>query len=539
VTVQPKQTLPHVIRRIAAESPSRPALIHNGTTYSYGEVWGEASRAARALVHLGIGPGDRVGILFGNQPEWLVASVAACAAGAIAVPLNTWYKELELDWTLRHARISVLLSMDRMLSRDYAALISSIIPELSAAEPGSLKSPKFTALRAVVVTGAAPAGTFSWDEFLDLGRDVADLDARLEELTPSDTAFVLYTSGSTGEPKGAMLAHGNVLASGRTIGDRRQITADDPIWLGSALFYGLGATNALPVALTRAAPLVIHDFFDATRALNAIESSAAAVFYGTGNMAQAMLDHSDFSTARVRTLRKGNAGTMEKYKRLTLFGLQMDLATPAYGLTEAYGQSTGGWPDDPVEIKLSTDGEPLPGVEIQINGLDTERPVPRGDVGRIMLRGRVSEGYLGQPPWTGGLARTADGWIDTGDLGRIDDAGRVIFQSRLKEIIKSGGIGVSPIEIEQLLARHPSVRDAHVVSVPDAALGEAIVAFIESSSPVPEADLKAFVRERAASFKVPHHILFRLGEDIPRLASGKVAKLRLAEEAAREFAKAE
>ena len=515
------RTLGGVLEEIAAAAPQRPAVFYEGARKSYAELRAESRRAARALIGAGVRRGDRVGVLIGNAPEWLVVCFAAAYMGATLVPLNTWHKREELEWTLRHARVRALVAASAYLKQDYEALLAEMRSRL----------PDLTLLAFV---GGREGMT--WDDLLASAGGVDDgrLDVALGEVEPEDLAFVLYTSGSTAEPKGVLLRHRGVVENGYQIGARRDLDADDRVWLGSPLFYGLGATNALPATLTHSASLVLQNHFDAGRAIDVIESARATVWYGTGNMARAIIDHPSYSRRRVASLEKGNAGTVAEYKRMTLVEMGIARATPAYGLTESYGQCTGGLPDDALDVKLYTNGRPLPGFELLIADPQTRRPLPAGETGLVLLRGHTTDGYLDN------LAETAravlsDGTFDTGDLGRLDREGRFVFHSRLKEVIKSGGISVSPVEVEQLLTDHPEVSDAHVVGVPHPVRGELVVAFVVARGPATESDLRAYVRSRAASFKVPHHVLFRSEAELPRLGSGKVAKHRLREAALAEL----
>jgi fatty-acyl-CoA synthase len=521
----------------ATASPAHPAILYRSGSISYAELREQSIAAARSLLALGIGRGDRVGILLGNQPEWVVMALATSWLGATLVPLNTWYKETELAWTLRHCGLRLLVSAARFITADYLGLIHRLVPEARGAAPGAIDSPAFPALKSLFLLGEVPAGVPTWNDFLKLG-DTVGLDAfraSAARASGEDAAFILYTSGSTADPKGVLLNGAGVVGNGFELGHRRGIVAEDRVWLGTPLFYGLGATNALPATLTRGATLVLQDYFEAGAAIETIERTAATVYYGTGNMTRGMLDHPDYALARIGSLQKGNAGTVAEYKRLTLIEMGIKGAVPAYGLTETYGNATVGWPDDPLEAKLETSGTPLPGMEMRIVDPKTGRDLSQGDVGLVLIRGHTTPGYLDNPEETAKALRP-DGFFDTGDLGRFDGDGRFIFHSRLKEVIKSGGINVSPVEVEQLIASHPDIRDAYVVGVSDPVRGELVVAFVDAAAALGEGEVKAYVKERAASFKVPHHVFFRSESQLPRLASGKVAKHRLAEEAKRELA---
>ena len=520
----------------AAAAPAHPAILYRGTAMSYGELQERSIAVARSLLALGVGRGDRVGVLLGNQPEWVNMALAASYLGATLVPLNTWYKESELGWTLRHCGLKLLVSAARFIKADYLGLLHRIVPEAEGAAPGAIRSPAYPDLKGLFFLGEVPAGVPTWQDFLKLGDAVPAADFRAAAACASgeDAAFILYTSGSTADPKGVLLNGRGVVGNGFELGHRRGIVAEDRVWLGTPLFYGLGATNALPATLTRGATLVLQDFYEAGSAIEVIHNSGATVYYGTGNMTRGILDHPDYSQARIGSLQKGNAGTVAEYKRLTLVEMGIKGAVPAYGLTETYGNATVGWPDDPLEAKIATSGTPLPGMEMRIVDPKSGRGLPNGEVGLVLIRGHTTPGYLDNPEETAKALRP-DGFFDTGDLGRFDGDGRFIFHSRLKEVIKSGGINVSPVEVEQLIASHPDVRDAYVVGVADPVRGELVVAFVDAAAAIGEGDVKSFVKERAASFKVPHHVFFRSEEDLPRLASGKVAKHRLAEEAKREL----
>ncbi len=517
-------------------APDHAAILYRDRAISYAELQAESIGAARSLIALGVTKGDRIGVLLGNQPEWVTMALAASYLGVTLVPLNTWYKETELVWTLRHCGLKLMISATRFLKADYLALLHKIVPEAESTRPGAIASPVFPDLKSLFFLGEAPGRVASWTDFIACGRDVSDADfaAALALATGDDTAFILYTSGSTADPKGVMLNGRSVVANGFELAQRRGIVADDRVWCGTPLFYGLGATNALPATLTCGATMVLQDHFEAGSAIDVIHRSAATVYYGTGNMTRGMLDHPDYAQAKIGSLQKGNAGTVAEYKRLTLVEMGITGAVPAYGLTETYGNATVGLPDDPLEAKLETSGTPLPGMEMRIVDPATGEDLPQGEVGLVLIRGHTTPGYLNNPEETAKALRS-DGFFDTGDLGRFDGDGRFIFHSRLKEVIKSGGINVSPVEVEQLIAGHPDVRDAYVVGVADPARGEVIVAFVDAATAIAADDVRSYIKERAASFKVPHHVFFRSEEELPRLASGKIAKHKLREEALSEL----
>ncbi|MDB5370664.1 MAG: Acyl-CoA synthetase (AMP-forming)/AMP-acid ligase [Roseomonas sp.] len=518
------RTLAAVLDEWAALDPTRPAIFHEDRVLSYGALREETLAAAATLLARGVRPGDRIGMLLGNVPEWVVLALAADRVGAVMVPLSTWYKETEIAWTMAHCGISLLVSATRFLRTDYAAIIAGLVPEVRGGGR-NIRNPRFPSLRHVMLLESEAA---SWDDFLAEGRGH---EAALPRDLPADrNAFIIYTSGSTAAPKGVVLNQDSLVANGWQLGARRGIGPQDRVWIGTPLFYALGAANALPASLTHGAAIVLQGWFEPGRAMDTIERTCATVYYATGNMTIGMLGHPEYRKARLGSLVKGNAGLGAEYKRLTLVELGIKEAVPAYGMTETYGNVTVGRTDDPIELKLRSDGAPVPGMELRIVDPDTGAPVPTGGKGLVLVRGHITPGYYGNPPEAMAAFR-ADGWFDTGDIGSLDTEGNFTFEARLKEVIKSGGINISPVEVEQLIASHPDVRDAYVVGVTSPKLGQLIVAFVNPCNPVSEAAIRDFMRERAASYKAPHHVLFRKEEQLPRLSSGKVSKARLIEDA--------
>jgi len=530
------RTLAGVFDHWAHLQPNHPAILFDGQSISYAELRTQAFAIARSLLELGIRRGDRVGALLSNQPEWVAMAVGAAAIGAIFVPLNTWYKRSELAWTARHCGLSTLICMDQFLKQDFGAILLEAFPGLAHSTPGDLRLDACPSLRLVTVIGREVPGTFSWQQFLRFGeaQPPGAERAALATVTPDDLALILYTSGSTSEPKGVMLNHGGLTANGWDIGARRRVGPDDRVWVGTPLFYALGSANAWPATFMHGATMVIQGAFEPGLTIDVVERTQASVYYGTGNMTMAILAHPDYRQSRIGSLKKGNAGMTAEYKRLTLVDMGMSEACGAYGLTETYGHATVHEVDDPLEVKLHTHGRTLPGMTLLIVDPVTGDPLAAGETGLVLIRGHVTPGYYLNPVENAKALR-ADGFFDTGDLASIDADGQLHFHSRIKEIIKTGGINVSPIEVEHLLTEHPDVLDAHVVPLPDSRRGQVIVAFIVAERAVSDSDIQAFVRQRAASFKVPHHILFRTADQLPRLASGKVAKARLAEQAQAEL----
>lgn len=530
-------TLGDLIDEISARYPSNVAVVaEGGEAVSYAQLRALAAQAARGLLALGVRRGERVCLLMSNRIEWLVCCLAVAKVGAVLAPLNTWHRPAELEWTLRHVQPSVLIAETAFLKRDYAADVETILPSLPRSEPGELQAPELPGLRAVVFVGGRRPGTLAWEELLGLARSVPDeaLQAAQAAVDPGDWLYVLYTSGSTAEPKGVTLSHGSTVRNCFEIGERRAFASDDRVWFGSPLFYAFGAVNCWPATLTHGATLVLQRRFDPDRAVELIERHACTVFYATSNIIRSVYECPSYSRRRTGSLIKGAAGISPAERRIALVEMGIRLATQSFGLTEVYGHCALGFPDDPLEVKLTTEGVPLPGFEFKVVDPLTRAPLPAGEVGLLLVRGHTTREYFRNPAET---ARTidCDGFFSTGDLGRIGADGYFRFHSRSKELIKTGGINVSPFEVEQILLGHPAVRQAYVVGVPDARRGEVVVAFVEASRQVGEEELRSYVRDRAASFKAPARVLFRSADQFPRLASGKVPRFRLREEALAEL----
>jgi fatty-acyl-CoA synthase len=519
------RTIGGLMDEVCAGRGDAVAVVHGEQRLSYRELQELGRSAARALVALGVRHGHRVAGLISNRPEWIVTMLAAARIGATYVPLNTWYRPDELSWTMLHTGAVALIAEPTFLKRDYAADITSIDPGIAGGTPGDLHLDTMTALRAVVYLGAGRPGAFGWEEFLALGAGVSDEMLATAEAAadPDDPLFILYTSGSTAEPKGVVLRHRGIIENGWGIGERRGIDSADRIWLGSPLFYGLGAANCLPAWLTHGATLVLQGHFVAATAIDVIEREQCTVFYGMSNMIRMIYEDPAYARERVRSLTKGAAGISVAERKILIEDMGVSGATASYGATELYGNCFGGLPDDPLAMKYETCGSPLPGFEFRVVDPDTFEDLPQGEVGLLLVRGHVTDTYFGNPDEIRS-AFVDGGFYNTGDLGAFDDAGYFRYSSRQKEMIKVGGINVSPVEVEQILLRHPQIREASVVGVPDAVRGEAMVAVLAVSGAIAAEDVRAYMRDTAASFKTPTEVLIRPDGWVPRTASGKVAK---------------
>ena len=528
------RTLGALLDEMAAARPDAEAVVFCGERLTYAALRDRADALARALLAVGVSKGDRVGLLLPNRPEWLIGAFAAAKVGAISVAISTFSTPREIAWTLEHARPRVVLTMEAFRGRAYLSAIAQLCPELGRSAPGALLSERVPELRAVVsVDGRPHDGVYGWDELLGRGSEVhaPALAAAQAAVAVSDVCYVLYTSGSTATPKGVMLAHGGVIANGFNIGERQRLTGADRVWLAVPLFWSFGSANALPAILTHGGTLVLQDSFEPGEALALLDGEKCTVYYGMANMARAILEHPDRPHRALAAMRTGLTIGLPEDIQMTMEAVNARQLCNVYGATETYGNCAVTDARDPLDLRLTTQGLPLPGMDIRVVEPTTGRPLPPGEVGEFRVKGHLTPGYYRDPEQTG-AAFDAHGFFRTGDLGLVGDDGRVRFRGRLKELIKTGGANVAPLEVEAILMSHPAVQQAYVVGVPDRARGEVGVAAVElraGTSATSEA-LTAYCRERLASYKIPARIVFRRADEFPRTATGKVQKPRLREE---------
>jgi fatty-acyl-CoA synthase len=530
------RTLGALLDEIATARPDGEAVVFRGERLTYPALRDRADTLARALLALGVRKGDRVALLLPNRPEWLVTAFAAAKIGAVTVAISTFSTPREIAWTLEHAQPRVIVTMEAFRGRGYLGAIHDLCPELARAAPGEIRSERLPELRAVIgIDDRRHAGIERWADVTARARDVSAtvLAAAAASVSAEDVCFILYTSGSTATPKGVTLAHGGVVENGFNIGERQRLSARDRLWLSVPLFWSFGSANALPAILTHGGTIVLQEGFEPGEALALLDDERCSVYYGMANMARAMLEHPERRHRTLAAMRTGLTIGLPEDIQMTIDAVNARELCNVYGATETYGNCAVTDAHDPLELRLTTQGLPLPGTSLRVVEPATGRPLPPGEVGEFRVKGHLTPGYYRDPEQTR-AAFDAEGFFVTGDLGLVGDDGRVRFRGRLKELIKTSGANVAPLEVEAILLTHPAVKQAYVVGVPDRERGEVGVAAVElNAGATATADaLTAFCRERLASYKVPARIVFRTAEQFPRTATGKVQKPRLREELA-------
>lgn len=511
-------TIPGVLERAANEFPGVEALVDERARLTYPELREAAHRAARALVSCGVEPGDRVAIWAPNTTEWVVAALGTYCAGAVIVPLNTRFKGREAAYVLNKARARVLFTVTDFLDTDYVDL-------LAAADP--VPSIETT----VVLRGAVPGGALGWGDFLARGDGVppAEVEARVAALGGGDLSDVMFTSGTTGLPKGAMLTHGASVRAYDAWSTVVGLREGDRYLCVNPFFHGFGLKAGILASLIKGATIVPHGVFDVDAVMRRVVEERITMLPGPPTVYQSILDHPRASEFDLSTLRLGVTGAasvpVELIRRIRS-ELQFDTIVTGYGLTEATGIATMCRHDDDPEIIATTAGRAIPDVEVLVVD-DDGKEMPRGEPGEVVVRGyNVMRGYLEDPDATA-EAIDADGWLHTGDIGVMDDAGNLRITDRKKDMFIVGGFNAYPAEIENVVSEHPAVSQVAVVGVPDRRMGEVGCAFVvlRPGKELTPDELIAWCRENMANYKVPRRV--EIVDALPVNAAGKVVKYEL------------
>jgi fatty-acyl-CoA synthase len=539
------RTLGGLLDEVAAARRHAEAVVFRDARITYAELQARVDEWTRALLACGVRRGDHVAVLLPNRPEWIIAAFAIARIGGVTTAISTFSTPRELAWTLEHSEATALVTVGSFRGREYLAPLHDLCPELDRCAPGELASARLPSLRTVVCVDPlghaggrfSPDGVLSLDGFLARGAATSPgaLEAARRAVTPDDICYVLYTSGSTATPKGVTLAHGGVIENGFAIGERQHLGAADRLWLAVPLFWSFGSANALPAILTHGGCVVLQESFEAGEALELLDRERCSVYYGMANMARAMLEHPDRPRRALASMRTGLTIGLPEDVAMTMDAVAARELCNVYGSTETYGNCAVTDAHDSRDARLTTQGRPLPGMDIRVVHPERRTVLPAGDVGELCIRGHVTPGYLHAPEATA-QAFDADGYFLSGDLGLIGDDGRVRFRGRLKEMIKTGGINVAPLEVEAILLQHPDVAQAFVVGVPDRDKGELVAAALElrTGATADASAITAFCRERLASYKVPARVAFRKAEELPRTPTGKIHKPGLRQELTRE-----
>jgi len=519
-----EHTIGEALAQAAARWGEREALvsIEQGIRWTFADLLERADALAAGLLALGLEPGERIGIWAPNGAEWVLTQLAAARAGLILVTINPAYRTSEAGFTMARVGLAALVFVDRFRTSDYAEMVAELAPELPALR------------RILCIGGALRPG---WIAFDSVAGHASDADCRRlaaigPELRAEDPVNIQFTSGTTGQPKGATLSHRNILNNGYFVGLAQRLGPGDRICIPVPLYHCFGMVMGNLAALTHGATMVYPgQGFDPEATLSAVERERCTALYGVPTMFIAMLAHSGverFDLASLRTGVMAGAVCPEPLMRSVIERLHMPEVTIAYGMTETSPVSFQTATDDPFERRIGSIGRVQPHLECKVvdEGGDV---VPTGMPGELCTRGySVMLGYWEEPEKTQAVI-DAEGWMHSGDLAVIDEAGYGTIVGRLKDMVIRGGENIYPREIETFLYGHPAVEDVAVVGVPDARMGEELCAWIRlrAGAAGDEEEVRAFCRGHIAHYKVPRYV--RFVDAFPTTATGKVQKFLIRE----------
>ena len=527
-------TTSRLLTMTAHRIPGVEAVVDGHLRLTYRELNVEVTRAARAFLAAGLAKGDRVAIWGPNSAGWLIAALGLQRAGGVLVPLNTRFKGTEAAYILAKSRSRLLLTVTDFLGNDYPAMLAGAAGGHGTDRPIE----ELPALERIVLlpTEKDETGDTSWTEFLADGQAVpaAEAERRAADVGPDDLADMLFTSGTTGNPKGAMCTHGQVLRAYAVWSNVVGLREGDRYLIVNPFFHGFGYKAGWLASIMVGATILPERTLDVPHLLDMVRGERITVLPGTPTLYQTMLEHPDFSAEGVATLRLSVTGAANVPPAL-LYRIKQELGfehiVTGYGLTETCGIVSMCRYDDSLETVATTAGRVLPGLELKVLAGDGGS-APAGTEGEILVRGyALMKGYFGDEPETAATI-DADGWLHTGDIGVLDSAGRVRITDRMKDMFIVGGFNAYPAEIENVLTRHPDVAQAAVIGVPDERMGEVGAAYIVARaghSPAP-AEIISWSREYMANYKVPRHV--EIVSELPLNAAGKILKNVLRDRAA-------
>lgn len=532
-------TVGKLLEQKANLHPEQEAVVYSDRNlrWTYREFDQICRRAAKGFMKLGIEKGEHLAAWSSNTPEWLITQFATGKMGAVLVTVNTNYRTAELEYLLKQSDSTTILLMNTWKDSSYIDMLYEIVPELKNSEPGRLKSERLPYLRNVIVLGEKRyPGTFSWEDIMELGELVSDeeLDQRMNSLEVDDVINMQYTSGTTGFPKGVMLTHSNIVNNAFNIAGCMKLTNKDRLCIPVPFFHCFGCVLGTLACVSVGATIVPVQDFSPKRVLQTVQDEKCTGLHGVPTMFIAELNDPDFEKYDLSSLRTGimaGSNCPIEVMKAVIEKMGITEITIAYGQTESSPVITQTRTNDPIELRVETVGKPLPNVEVKIVEPGTDKEVPRGVQGELCTRGyHVMKGYYKNDAATR-EAIDQNGWLHTGDLAVMDEAGYCKITGRLKDMIIRGGENIYPREIEEFLYQHPKILDVQVVGVPDAVYGEEVMAWVilKDGETATAEEIKNFCTGKISKHKIPRYI--EITDSYPMTASGKIQKYRLREKA--------
>jgi fatty-acyl-CoA synthase len=540
-----RKTVGDLLDEVALKVSEKEALVDLslGERFSYKEFVAAVNQTAKGFLKLGLKQGDHLALWSPNRWEWTVTQFALAKIGVVLVSIDINCKIEQLEYFLRQSDSRSLVMAEGMKGSEYMDMIRQLCPEVKEAIPGKLAARTLPELRNIILlSGRTFGGMFQWKEILDMGRDVPDkmLAERQASCREDHIVTILYTSGTTGAPKGVMSTHFGIIKTTLASAENQRITEKDRLCLSVPLSHMFGCVCVTVASVIKGATLVIpSETFDPPRILEAIEKERCTAIYGSPSAFLALMGDPRYRASDVKSLRTGIMGgaqcPMEVMKKV-VGEMGVREIVIGYGQTESSSWITMTRPDDDLELRVSTVGRPLPHVEAKI--IDpisgSEVPMDGNAVGEICARGFNMKGYYKMPSATTN-AIDSGGWLHTGDLGSMDRSGYVRTAGRLKEVINRGGEVLFPTEIEEVLFRHPKISNAQVFGVPDKELGEEVAAWIKLGEGVTanEEEIRQYCKEKLPASHLPRYIKFV--REFPTTPLGKVQKFKMREAATEEY----
>ncbi len=527
---------------VASRFPDREALVDipGGKRYSYRELQRIVTRLAGGFLKLGIAKGEHLAIWTPNRSEYIIAELAAVKIGAVPVSIDTNAQPQQLEYLLRQSDSQTLILAEGFKGTDTIAAIRRLCPEIDRRKAGRLECRTLPELRRIIAIADRPLpGMLAWNDVIESGSAVPDLllTERQRSCHADDVATLLYTSGTTGAPKGVMSTHAGIINTTLASADNQRLTEEDRLCLSVPLSHMFGCICVTLAAVVKGAAIVIpSEGFDPKSVLKAIADERCTAIYGSPGLFIAMMEDPDYRKFDLRSLRTGIMGgaqcPLDVMKRVAEEMGAREIVI-GYGQTEASSWITMTRPDDPLELRVSTVGRPLPPVEVKLIDPQSGREVPTGAVGEICARGLNMKGYYKMPAATA-TAIDPEGWLHTGDLGTMDANGYVRTTGRIKEVIVHGEETIYPAEIEEILFSHPKISNAQVFGVPGRT-GEDIAAWIkpEEGATITEEEVLRYCRGKLPDSRLPRYIKFV--KEFPTTPLGKVQKFRMREIAIKEY----
>jgi fatty-acyl-CoA synthase len=527
----PRLTAGRFLGDVAVRFADRRAIVFEGRNLGYREVESEARILARALIGAGVVKGARVALLMANRPEWITCFFATGMVGAVLVPVNTFASRSELDYILRHSDASLLLMQPSLLKHRFLDDLLEAHPGIASGAPGRLRVPALPQLRRVVSLSvdSARGGVETWDGLLDQAGDVDDalLDAAIAEVEPSDDAVVIYTSGTTSNPKGVLHSQRAGVLQAHRFAEMLRFTPEDRLYTTYPFFWTAGIAMSIGGAFAAGACLLLAETFEPGAALEIIERERATAVHAWPHQQKAMGEHPSAGARDLSSVVKVDFSS----PLAKLAGAEKDVygVGSSYGLSETFTLCSALPADAPAAQRHACSGRPLPGMTFRIVDPETGESVAPGGEGEIAVKGATL--MRGYPKVLPEHVLDENGFFRTQDGGSIDAEGNLHWTGRLSNLIKTGGANVSPVEIQELLESHPELRIGIPVGIGHPTLGEVIVLCavpVEGCAPDEDA-VRAWLRERLAAYKVPKRVLFFRADELTYTANQKVQVGPLAE----------